>query len=83
MGITNFWKAAPKVEELPPPPPIAMTPTTPYSRRSGHMSRASLHSGVRTPGGEDIRHEVMCNYLAQQQRAQQWIDDLSGNYKES
>lgn len=84
MGIAKFWKSAPKEAAAPPPPvltPMSSSAPTPYSKQSGFSSRASLASGQVTPIGEDIKHDVMCNYIAQQQRTNQWIDEHSGTYQ--
>ena len=53
----------------------------PSSRQSSsrlHSSRASIAASTRSSIKDDIRHEVMCNYLYQQQCAKLWITDGSG-----
>ena len=53
----------------------------PASRQSTsrvHSSRASIAASVRSSYTEEIKHEVKCNYLYQQQCAKLWINDGSG-----
>lgn len=66
-----------------PPSPrqdYAMTPlesgaTTPYG---GMSSRVSLAPSSKSTFMDDIKHEVMVNYLFQQQCARLWVGDGSG-----
>ena len=73
-------------KDLAPPPTFgnntpmgssgASTPNGPYGNGS---SRASLSgSSVKSSYLDDIKHEVMVNYLFQQQCASMWIADVSG-----
>ena len=55
--------------------------TVPASRQSSsriHSSRASFAGSVQSSFTEDIKHEVMCNFLYQQQCSKLWIADGSG-----
>ena len=62
---------------------IMETPDTygPGSRQSSsrvHSSRQSYAGSRCSSYGDDIKHEVMCNFLYQQQCSKLWITDGSG-----
>lgn len=92
MGLKNYFK--PKAS---PEPPSALAPTemsekkTPFgdnmemsvntTPRFG-SSRASLAPSTRSSTYVDeIKHEVMVNYLYQQQCSHLWVNDVSGMYE--
>lgn len=65
-------------EKFPPPSPRfldrALTPVSMGSRASFTGSMRSTQSGFM----EEIKHEVMVNYLFQQQCSRLWVGDGSG-----
>ena len=90
MGLKNYFKASKGSAEATPPasstPPIleksprAFTDSLEMSNtpRFG-SSRASLAPSTRSSTFVDeIKHEVMCNYLYQQQCSHLWVSDGSG-----
>lgn len=63
--------------------PPAHTPRPPYANNS---SRASLTGSTRSGTArstmmEDIRHEVMVNYLFQQQCSSMWMGNADGDFE--
>lgn len=89
MGIGTYFKKSSKgdkkaegdaptqMAEQPPFDEKAPKPFGPYGYGS---SRNSLTGSFSTPPSvmEEIKHEVMANYLFQQQCARMWIGDSSG-----
>lgn len=87
MGLKNYFKAG---KPAPEQPQMAMTekPSAPASRLGDNLemsstprfgsSRASLAPSTRSSFVEDIKHEVMVNYLYQQQCSHLWVSDGSG-----
>ncbi|KAK3673206.1 hypothetical protein LTR78_007046 [Recurvomyces mirabilis] len=92
MGIGSYFKASKKAGKDGPPPastPVAAEPAfdeklpKPYGPYGYGSSRASLSQSVRSQSRpqslmEDIKHEVMVNYLFQQGCARMWFGDSSG-----
>ena len=86
MGITNYFK--PKKAEAPAPAPVPMSekpPANPYGHsavgtpRNVGSSRASIAPSTRSSTMVDeIKHEVMVNFLHQQQCGHMWVADGSG-----
>lgn len=85
MGIKNIMKLGKKAAPAPAFEPAAMTAQSNDSASalgSGMSSMKSsmapsIISGMSTPKKgyvDEIRHEVMCNYLYQQQAGKLWID---------
>lgn len=93
MGIGSYFKAPKRALKLAAPENPAETvedekpPRAPYAQQPGYgSSRASLSDSVRTRSRpqslmEDIKHEVMVNYLFQQQCARMWCGDGSGQFE--
>lgn len=92
MGLKNYFKAgkgaaaAPQPATAPSPPPMReKEPSRTYTDnmelgstpRFG-SSRASLAPSTRSSFVDDIKHEVMVNYLYQQQCSHLWVSDGSG-----
>ena len=77
-----FGKKAP--EPVPEQPPVPMTEKPAYKRDTNATatpynasSRASLAPSTRSSSYvDDIKHEVMVNYLYQQQQSNLWIHDV-------
>ncbi|TKA62125.1 hypothetical protein B0A49_11583, partial [Cryomyces minteri] len=67
---------------LTPPPPFPESGTqTPYGMMTPPgfgSSRASIAPSMRSSFMDDIKHEVMVNYLFQQQCSHLWVGDGSG-----
>lgn len=87
MGLKNYFKANKAAAEQPPVPMTEKPMATP-SRLGDNMamssspytgsSRASLAPSTRSSFVDDIKHEVMVNYLYQQQCSHLWVSDGSG-----
>lgn len=93
MGLKNFFKkgkpedekkhGAPQMSEkdlVPPPsfdPSGQSTPRGPYGH--GSSRPASIAPSTRSSWAQDIKHEVMVNYLFQQQCSFLWIGSGSGD----
>jgi len=86
MGLKNLLrtKGSKGVGTEHAPPVITMAPADDASQKGSGMSSVkssftpSIVSGMSTPKKgyvEEIRHEVMCNYLYQQQAGKLWIDN--------
>jgi len=87
MGLKNYFKANKAAVEQ---PPMTMTEKAmPAPGRLGDSmemnstprfgsSRASLAPSNRSSFVDDIKHEVMVNYLYQQQCSHLWVSDGSG-----
>ena len=78
MGVKDYFKPH---QAQPPPaalaPPMMSEKTAPYTAsitRSGSVdsSSRSTHSSTYI---DEIKHEVMVNYLYQQQCSHLWVDD--------
>lgn len=94
MGLKNYFKASKdgKAKDKHAVPEMAQqtrptfdekapAPFDPYSHGSSPSRPASIAPSQRSQRNsfmEDIRHEVMVNYLFQQQCASMWIGDGSG-----
>ena len=85
MGLKNYFKANKAAAE----PPTTMVEKSPAPNRLGDnlemsstprfgSSRASLAPSTRSSFVDDIKHEVMVNYLYQQQCSHLWVSDGSG-----
>lgn len=92
MGLKNYFKANKAAAGSPPAASILqpqmaekapaqftdsleMSPTPRFGYGS---SRASLAPSVQSSFMDEIKHEVMCNYLYQQQCSHLWVSDGSG-----
>lgn len=87
MGLKNYFKANKAAAQQ---PRIVMEEkSTPAPSRIGNnlemsstprfgSSRASLAPSTRSSFVDDIKHEVMVNYLYQQQCSHLWVSDGSG-----
>ena len=87
MGLKNYFKANKAAAQQ---PQIVMEEkSTPAPSRIGNnlemsstprfcSSRASLAPSTRSSFVDDIKHEVMVNYLYQQQCSHLWVGDGSG-----
>lgn len=91
MGLVNYFKpkaaatakgGAVELEKTSPPalypahdPDLLSTPRVGSSRNS--ISARSFQSSHM----EDIKHEVMVNYLYQQQCSHMWVSDQSGHFE--
>ena len=92
MGIGNYFKPNKAAAATPAPAAAAVTNEKPptgqnYEGRSSSntprmagSSRASLAPSTRTSSVfiDEIKHEVMVNYLHQQQCSSLWVHDNSG-----
>jgi hypothetical protein len=89
MGLKNYFKASSKknAKAKDDEPEMAQQPfddkaPTPFTNPGFNSSHASLtpstKSNSRSSYMDEIRHEVMVNYLFQQQCAVMWIGDGSG-----
>lgn len=91
MGIVNYFKPKPKPEQVAPPPiapmaekaPPRFTDSMEMNSQSAtpklQSSRASIAPSTRSSTYVDeIKHEVMVNYLHQQQCSHLWVSDNSG-----
>ncbi|EMC94584.1 hypothetical protein BAUCODRAFT_149721 [Baudoinia panamericana UAMH 10762] len=92
MGLLGYLKSSKKAEKEKAPqasdtsnneqPDWREKPHPPFAQDGSENPRASLSSTKsgtpRTSFMEDIRHEVMVNYLFQQQCANLWIGDSTG-----
>lgn len=93
MGIGNYFKPKPKtgqVDLVPPPAAMGEEKAPPQYMDSMEMSqavtprfgssRASIAPSTRSSTYVDeIKHEVMVNYLHQQQCSHLWVSDNSGD----
>lgn len=52
--------------------------STPNGANGYRSSRASVAASTRFSWAQDIKHEVMANYIFQQQCSSLWIGDVSG-----
>lgn len=90
MGIGNYFRPKPAPQQVAPPPLPAMEEKAP-PRFTDSMemsqtntpkfgsSRASIAPSTRSSTYVDeIKHEVMVNYLHQQQCSHLWVSDNSG-----
>lgn len=90
MGIGNYFRPKPAPQEVAPPPLPAMEEKAPprfmdsiemsqtATPKLG-SSRASIAPSTRSSTYVDeIKHEVMVNYLHQQQCSHLWVSDNSG-----
>ena len=87
MGLKNYFKANKAAAEK---PPMSMTekPMPAPGRLGDNLemshtphfgsSRASIAPSTRSSFVDDIKHEVMVNYLYQQQCSHLWVSDGSG-----
>lgn len=88
MGLKSYFKGGkpssekkpaqhgqPEMSEkvLSPPAPSGMS--TPYGMMS---SRASLAPSTKSTYLDEVKHEIMVNYLFQQQCSRLWVGDASG-----
>ena len=93
MGLKNYLKAGKKgnkseepqhgavLEMSTPSQTFDEKPPAPFGPYGHNSSRASISPSVKSGRSsfmEDIRHEVMVNYLFQQQCGRMWIGDGSG-----
>ncbi|TVY20676.1 hypothetical protein LARI1_G001179, partial [Lachnellula arida] len=93
MGLGSYFKAkTPKSPAPPPPaeisekPPASISPhpgyagelRPPISRLSSSRNSISNRSTQSSQFLDDIKHEVMVNYMYQQQCAHLWVSDGSG-----
>ena len=92
MGLKNYFKAgkpaAAAAQPQSPPSPPPMREKAPSRSYTDNMelsstprfgsSRASLAPSTRSSFVDDIKHEVMVNYLYQQQCSHLWVSDGSG-----
>jgi hypothetical protein len=89
MGLKSYFKAkkpepatAPVVVEKPalspPQPDLNMGLQPPTSRFQSSRNSLSNRSTQSSTFLDDIKHEVMVNYLYQQQCSQLWVSDGSG-----
>lgn len=92
MGLKNYFKAQPKgAAKAAPQPDVSMSSMPPMREKAPSpgftnldtprygSSRASLAPSTRSSTFVDeIKHEVMCNYLYQQQCSHLWVSDASG-----
>ncbi|TVY59121.1 hypothetical protein LCER1_G000654 [Lachnellula cervina] len=93
MGLGSYFKAkAPKSPAPPPPeeisekapastlpqPGYAMELRPPISRLASSSNSISNRSTQSSQFLDDIKHEVMVNYMYQQQCAHLWVSDGSG-----
>lgn len=83
MGLKNYFKAGKKdvatepASASPPTPDMEMKEGGSGSSSAKSSMPASIYSGASSPKKhyvEEIRHEVMCNYLYQQQCGKGWTD---------
>lgn len=83
MGLKDYFKKAAPKEVAEPLPVLTMAPADDAASQFGTGSSMkssfapSIMSGMSHKKGyvEEIRHEVMCNYLYQQQSGKLWIDN--------
>ncbi|KAK4102336.1 hypothetical protein N658DRAFT_495691 [Parathielavia hyrcaniae] len=80
---TTAHHQRPSVTENPPPPSVRtdaeLQPPTPnYGSRPQSISGRSVRSAGSSLFLDDIKHEVMVNYLYQQQCSHLWVSDGSG-----
>jgi hypothetical protein len=94
MGISNYFKAKkpeptapavmtekPVASSASPTPPASYTmELQPPAFRNGGSSRNSISNRSTQSSAflDDIKHEVMVNYLYQQQCSHLWVSDGSG-----
>jgi hypothetical protein len=89
MGLGSYFKSSKKADkdattatktaDLPPLDEKVPKPFGPYGHGSSRASISpSVRSSSRTSMMEEIKHEVMVNYLFQQQCARMWIGDGTG-----
>lgn len=89
MGLKNYFKTNKAAAAQPAAPPVMTEKVTPAPSRLGDnlemsstprygSSRASLAASTRSSFVDDIKHEVMVNYLYQQQCSHLWVSDGSG-----
>lgn len=91
MGIGNYFRPKPKMGQVAPPPlpAVGEEKMPPQYTDSMEMSqaptprfdssRASIAPSTRSSTYVDeIKHEVMVNYLHQQQCSHLWVSDNSG-----
>ncbi|MCJ1251403.1 hypothetical protein MMC30_008636 [Trapelia coarctata] len=91
MGLKNYFKAnkgaaappaasalQPQMAEKPPAQFADSLEMSPNPRFGYGSSRASLAPSVQSSFMDEIKHEVMCNYLYQQQCSHLWVSDGSG-----
>jgi len=91
MGLKNYFKA--NKGAAPPPATSSLQPQmaekaptlftdslemNPHPRFGDGSSRASLAPSVQSSFMDEIKHEVVCNYLYQQQCSHLWVSDGSG-----
>ena len=91
MGLKGYFKA--KTAGAPPPDASTLQPQmaekmpaqfaeslemSPNPRFGSGSSRASIAPSVQSSFMDEIKHEVMCNYLYQQQCSHLWVSDGSG-----
>lgn len=94
MGLGSYFKAskpAPPAATAPPPqsstvmtekPGAAVSSQRPSMNAQPRSSRASIAPSIRSNRSsfiDDIKHEVMVNYLYQQQCSHLWVSDSSGD----
>lgn len=87
MGLGNYFKSK-KPEPQPPvviekptlamPPPLNPELLSPARRIASSRNSTSNRSTQSSTFLDDIKHEVMVNYLYQQQCSQLWVSDGSG-----
>lgn len=90
MGVKDYFKPKPA---HPPPAPLAapvmsekkllppMAPSTASITRPGSSASSFAQSTQSSTYIDEIKHEVMVNYLYQQQCSHLWVNDSSGQYE--